>query len=372
MKNVLGIIFADSHYDNMGVLTSVRPLGALPVAGRYRLIDFVLSNMVNSGMINVAVVTQNNYHSLMAHLGSGKQYNLSRKRYGLTLFPPFSNVESGDSDSRIDILYGLLHFLKRSSQDYVLLCDANIVMNSKYDRFFEEHLRSKADISIAYQKIGSQSVEDVSSEAYLYVDEDNCVKDIEMGSNISGSSNKYLGHILISRQTLINIIENSKVRGKKGYLMNLVSRNIGKLNIRGYQSNVYARKINTINEFYQLNMDLLQADIRKTLFKAETSIFTKEKDMVPTRYQDFAKMKNSFIADGCIIDGTVENSILFRGVTVKKGAIVKNAIIFENTLIDNNAELEHVICDKNVIVRENKRLVGADGFPVVVEKNKVI
>lgn len=372
MKNVLGIIFADSHYDKMGILTSVRPLGALPVAGRYRLIDFVLSNMVNSGMINVAVVTQNNYHSLMDHLGSGKQYNLSRKRYGLTLFPPFSNVESSDSDSRIDILYGLLHFLKRSSQDYVLLCDSNIVMNSKYDRFFKAHLDSKADITIAYQKIDKHVVEDSSSEAYLYVDDENNIKDIELGSNISGSMNKYLGHILINRQTLINIIENSKVRGKKGYLMNLVSRNIGKLNIRGYQSNVYGRKINTINEFYQLNMELLDANVRKTLFKAETSIFTKEKDMTPTRYLDYARMKNSFVADGCVIDGIVENSILFRGVTVKKGAIIKNSILFENTNIDHQVELENVICDKNVMIRENKRLIGTEDFPIVVGKNKVI
>ena len=139
MNNVIGVIFADSHYTNLEELTKVRPLAALPIYGRYRVIDFVLSNMVNSGMINVAVVTQNNYHSLMGHIGSGKHWNLARKRYGLTLFPPFSNLSSTGSDSRIDILYGVLDFLKRSKQEYVLLAESHVVINHTFNELFEKH-----------------------------------------------------------------------------------------------------------------------------------------------------------------------------------------------------------------------------------------
>lgn len=371
MQKVLGVIFADSHYASINELTNVRPLGALPIAGRYRIIDFVLSNMVNSGMINVAVVTQNNYHSLMGHLGSGKHWNLARKRYGLTLFPPFSNLSSSGSDSRIDILYGVLDYLKRSSQEYVLLAESNILINKKFNDFFENHLATKADISIAYQNIEDYESKD-ATESYIYTDEDENVCDIETGENLSNATKKYFGYILINKQVLINFIEHSKVRGKKGYLTNLIAKNIGILKIKAYHFDGYGRKIATLSDYYDASMEILNQDVREELFTSAHPIYTKDKDTTPTRYLNNACVKNCFVADGCLIDGEIENSIIFRNVKIKKGSVIQNSIILQQSDIGENVHLKNVVLDKKVIIRDDSELVGTKDFPVIVGKGKII
>lgn len=370
MKDVLGIIFADDHNARIPELTGFRPLGAIPVAGRYRSIDFILSNMVNSGIINIAVVTQNNYHSLMDHLGSGKQWNLSRKKYGLMLFPPYANSESLATDSRIDFLYGLLSYLKISTQKYVLLSESNIIMNSTFDNAIEAHIASNADLTILYQDVLDNNNE--SNDSFIYTDEEENVLDIEINANYNGSHKKCLGMYIIDRQVLISIIENSHSRGKKGYLMNLVLRNLGKLKIKAYSSQTFIRKINTIHDYYQMNMEVLQKDIRDILFNADNKIYTKVKDMTPTKYLANSKVRNSFIADGCVIDGEVENSIIFRGVVINKGSVIKNSIIMQQSEIQNNTHLENVILDKSVLIRDNKTLIGTENYPIVVTKGKVI
>ena len=371
MQKVIGVIFADSHYADVKDLTNVRPLASLPVDGRYRIVDFVLSNMVNSGMINVAVVTSNNYHSLMGHLGSGKHWNLARKRYGLTLFPPFSNLGSTGSDSRIDILYGILGFLKRSSQEYVLLSESNIVFNETFNDLFEKHLETGSDITIVYKDVadGEQNSE---RDAYIYTDENEKVLGVDVGENIAGATKKYFGFILINKQVLINIIEQSKVRGKKGYLVNLVSRNIGKLKISAYQFQGYGKMVLDVNDYYDVNMAILNKDIRNIVFNSEHPIYTKDKDTTPTKYMSNADVSNSFVADGCNIDGVVKNSVIFRNVNVKKGAVIENSIILQQGDIGENVHLKNVILDKKVIVRDGKELVGAEQFPVIVGKGRII
>ena len=371
MQKVIGVIFADSHYANVQELTNVRPLGALPISGRYRIIDFVLSNMVNSGMINVAVVTQNNYHSLMGHLGSGKNWNLARKRYGLMLFPPFSNLSSSGSDSRIDILYGVLGFLKRSTQEYVLLGESNIVANETFNKLFQQHVKDKADITIAYQKAVNCEEND-ENETYIVTDDNNNVLSVEIGGNASKTEKKYFGYVLVNKQVLISIIEHSKVRGKKGYLTNLIGRNIGKLKIKAYEFEGYGRKISNINDYYNTSMELLNKDVRDQLFNKEHPIYTKDKDSTPTKYLSNSSVTNSFVADGCIVDGVVENSIIFRGVRIKKGTVIKNSIILQQSDIGENVKLKNVILDKKTMIRDEKELVGTEEFPIVVGKGKII
>lgn len=371
MQKVIGIIFADSHYANVQELTNVRPLGALPISGRYRIIDFVLSNMVNSGMINIAVVTQNNYHSLMGHLGSGKNWNLARKRYGLMLFPPFSNLNSSDSDSRIDILYGVLGFLKRSTQDYVLLAESNIISNKTFNEMFQQHVKEKSDITIAYQGV-SNCEENDEHETYIETDNDGNVVSIDIGGNVSKTNKKYFGYVLINKQVLISIIEHSKVRGKKGYLTNIIGRNINKLKIKSFQFEGYGRKISSVNDYYNTSMELLKKDVRIQLFNKAHPIYTKDKDSTPTKYLANSNVTNSFVADGCIIDGTVENSIIFRGVRVKKGCVIKNSIILQQSDIGENVKLKNVILDKKTMIRDDKELVGTEDFPIVVGKGMII
>ena len=371
MNNVIGVIFADSHYTNINELTKVRPLAALPISGRYRIVDFVLSNMVNSGMINVAVVTQNNYHSLMGHLGSGKHWNLARKRYGLTLFPPFSNLSSTGSDSRIDILYGVLDFLKRSKQEYVLLAESHVVANRRFNELFEQHKHSNADITVVCKTIEENEASD-PLETYIYTDENGNVTSVEQGENLANANSKYFGYVLINKQVLISIIERSKVRGKKGYLTNLIVRNIGALNIKTYNFDGYGKMVKSVDDYYNISMDILTKEVRDELFNKHHPIYTKDKDSTPTRYLSNAKINNSLIADGCVIDGTVVNSIVARGVRVKKDCVIENSIIMQQSDIGEGVHLRNVIADKKVIVRDNKELVGTEQFPIVVGKGRII
>ena len=372
MQKVLGIIFAEARFAKLNELTNVRPLGALPFDGRYRMIDFVLSNMVNSGMINIAVVTQSNYHSLMGHLGSGKQWNLARKRYGLTLFPPFSNLSSSDvtSDSKLEILYGLLGYLKRSTQDYVLLSDSNIVSNMTFNKMFESHIANKADITVAVRK--SELCQDDEDHVFVKVDNDLNVTEMVFSQEKNKYKYSYFGYIVIGRQYLIELLERSKSHGDVGFLNNVITKNIQSSKVKAFEIEGYAQKILDINKYYKTSLELLNPEIKKELFDKETVIFTREKDTTPTIYKDNAKVNNSIIADGCVIDGEVVNSILFRGVKVKKGAVIKNSIIMENGEIGNNVDIDGVIADKNVIIRDNKKLTGTEDFPVVVPKGKVI
>lgn len=371
MKDVLGIVFADEHTTKIGELTARRPLAAIPVAGRYRLIDFILSDMVNSGMINIAVVTQNNYHSLMDHLGSGKAWNLSRKKYGLYLFPPYASAESIGHDNRIDSLYSLLSYLKHSTQSYVILSESNLLVNATLQNAFKHHVKTGADITVLYETVDKNEIE-TDRDSFIYTNEKDEVIDIEINTNYNESCKRCIGVYIIDRNLLIHIIENCHARGKKGYLMNLISRNIGRLNIQSYQIHAYLKRIATIQEFYNVNMEVLDKKVRERLFNNEYTIYTKIKDTIPTTYLENAKVKNSFIADGCEIDGTVENSVIFRGVKIKKGTVIRNSIIMQQTEIEQNCTLENVIADKLVFIHEGKTLIGTKDFPVVIPKEKVI
>ncbi len=371
MKNVLGIVFADNHSIKLGDLTKKRPLAAVPVAGRYRSIDFILSNMVNSGIINIAVLTENNYHSLMDHLGSGKAWNLSRKKYGLSLFPPYSSPDSVGHDNRINTLYSLLSYLKHSSQQYVVLAESNIITNATLNNAFKYHVKNNADITVIYETVNETDTI-TEADSFIYTNSNDEVVDIEINSNYNESTKRCVGAYIVEKNCLINIIENSHARGKKGYLMNLISRNIGKLNIKAYETTVFMRRFTTINDFYKFNMDVLTKQTRENLFNSAHKIYTKIKDMVPTTYLNNANVKNSFIADGCEIDGTVENCIIFRGVKIKKGTVVKNSIIMQQTEILSNCHLENVIADKLVLINEGRTIVGTEDFPIVIPKGKVI
>jgi len=366
MNNVIGVIFAESRHADLDVLTNQRPLAAIPIHGRYRMIDFTLSNMVNSGMKNVAVVTKDNYHSLMGHLESGKEWNLARKRGGITLFPPFVNGDTGTSDSRIDILYGLIGFLKKSPEQYVLLSEANVILNTTFNELFEEHVSKKADISVVYKKMKETDGSSVH-ETYLVADEKKNLLAIEPGNNLSKTDIKYYGYILINKNILISIVEQAKIRGYKGYFENIINRSIGKYNINLFELTCYSRRVTSINNYFGASMDMLNEDLRNKLFN-EQPIFTKSKDTMPTRYVEGSKATNSLVADGCIIEGEIENSIIFRNVKVAKGAKVINSVIMQECEIGENVTLKNVILDKKVKIKANEELIGPATYPIVVGK----
>lgn len=373
MTDAMGIIFSEKADIRLNELTEMRSVAAVPVGGRYRLIDFPLSNMVNSGIINIGVTTQHNYSSLMDHVGNGKAWDLSRKNYGLFILPPYISRESHNfSKGNVDILYGIDNYLKKSQQKYIILCEGNIMCNIDYRLPLEYHIQNKADITLIYNEEPGLSNEELSRHVILNLSEENRVTNLEVHPKKPKTHNVYMEMLIVERSLLRLLVEECVAIGEHDLNMDLLLANIPKLNILGYKFDGYVGRIDSVRSYYSNNMNLLDEDIRNEMFNSKGRIYTKVKDQVPTKYLEGAQPKNSMIADGCTIQGTVENSIIFRGVQIKKGAKVRNSIIMQDTVIGENCDLEHVVLDKDVTVRDNKRLIGQDTYPIVIGKRAVI
>ena len=331
MLDTMGVIIACNCESDLNELTRKRTVSAVPFAGRYRLIDFALSAMVNSGISTVGVAT----------------------REGPFVLPP-STDEELTGDCRVAALQGVLRFLERSKQHYVVVADSNNVCNIRFDKIVERHKANNADITVVYQRVKSKT----DGEAYADVDENEAVKDIVYSKDRKKCLNRITGYYIFTKDLLINLLEDCMLHDKKRFIKDLIERNINKLKIYGYCFDGFLRAIKDVDSYYSVSMELFDFKNRKDIFISEDKIFTKSKDRVPTRYLTNANVKNSIVADGCVIDGTVENSIIFRGVRVNKGAVIKNSIVMQDGIVSADATLDCCILDKTCVIREGKTLIG--------------
>lgn len=371
MTDAMGIILTRNQDVIMNELTQVRDLAALPFAGRYRLIDFVLSNMVNSGIINVGIATHVNYSSLMDHVGSGKPWDLNRKNYGLFMLPPQVRGASLGAASDVDLLHNVLTYLHRSKQKYVVLTGANFVCNMTYNEAIKFHEEKGADITAIYNEL---DITDPQLKKSTTFDIDSNDKVVGIHYNLSEpvSKNAGIDMFIIERTKLQALIEDAYAKGSHSFINDILRTSMNNLNICAYKYEGFVGRIDSVVSYYDNNMKMLDADVRKELFAGKNPIYTKVKDQVPTKYLDGAEVKNSLVADGCIIDGVVENSIIFRGVHIAKGAHVKNCIVMQNSVISERCDLENVVIDKECTLRQGKRLVGQPTYPFILPKRTLI
>ncbi len=378
MKNdMLGVIFSENPEASMGELTSLRSLAAVPLGGRYRIIDFMLSNMVNSGILKVGITTPVNYQSLTDHLGTGKDWDMDRKDDGLYILPP---KDTGESDVEaiggIERLSGISSFLTKSQQEYVLVTDCNTICNIDFDKVLESHLENEADFTLVCTPVKDLSSKEVRKHILLEVDGDDNVTDMHVYPSHQVTDLSYMHMFITRRETLMELVEYASTHGKhqisKDILLPAVTND--QVKVCAYKFEGYRKKIDSIQSFYKANIDMLNKDIRDELFglSVDNPIFTKIKDSVPTKYSKTAEVQNAFIADGCKIEGTVKNSVLFRGVHVGKGASVENCILMQDSEVMENCLVENVIFDKGVILRSGKKLVGQDTYPMVIGKETVV
>ncbi|HQJ92792.1 MAG TPA: glucose-1-phosphate adenylyltransferase subunit GlgD [Clostridia bacterium] len=374
MKDALGIIFAEGTDTGFGSLTSKRSLAAVPIASRYRIIDFILSSMVNSGITNVGIITQRNYKSLMDHVGTGKEWDLNRKIGGLLLIPPTPSRDIIGSD-KVDLLdlAGALGFLERSPQKYVVLSKSHLICNLNFTDAFEKHVNSNAIVTILYQELEPEGeISGLKNRYFLTTDENDKITQIKAYTSTNESNKISLDIYIINKDFLIYLIRDGLASGERGSLSEVFARRVEHMKMIGYVARDFVARIDSIKTFYQANMVILQKEIREKLFFEPGRIYTKVKDEAPSKYMKSAVVKNSLIADGCVIDGYVENSIIFRGVKVVKGARVTNSIIMQGSEIQENATLEHVILDKEVIIRQDIRLTGQKSYLVLIDKGAIV
>ena len=367
MGNVLGLVFANMHDTTLGDMTKNRTMGSVMFGGRYRLIDFPLSNMVNTGISEVGVITKSNYQSLLDHLGSAREWDLARKKGGLYILPPFGNVESTLYRGRIEALYGAMSFIKHSRAKYVILSDCDVVTNIDYKPIVAAHIESGADIT-AVAHTGVYSSDDIKTSTVFNVDADKNVTSVLINPDISGTCTTSLNVFVMSMDFLIETVNDAMARGNVSFERNILQEKCRELKIKIYEYDNYFSKLNSPESYFKSNMALLEPENARKLFVPKRSIYTKVSDNAPVKYDLDSKVSNSLIADGCIIEGEVENSVLFRGVKVGKGAKVKNCILMQGTVVGDNAELNYLITDKNVSICENHILTSSPQYPMYVGK----
>ncbi|MDR2899590.1 MAG: glucose-1-phosphate adenylyltransferase subunit GlgD [Clostridiales bacterium] len=370
MITAAGIILAGGNNERLGNLTAERATSAMPVASCYRAIDFTLSNMTNSGIKKVAVITQYNSRSLRDHLSSSKWWDFGRKKGGLFIFSPFTSKDGsmwfrGTADS----MYQNMAFLRRSNEKYIVIVNGNGIYKMDYSKMVDYHVEKNADITIAYTNLKN---EDSSKMGMIKVDNSDLVTEFEEKPLDSSLSQVSLGIYVIERTLLIRLIEDAIERGDFDFVRDILVRHIKSHKVCGYEFDGYWNAISSIESYYNINMDFLNKEIGDSFFASYPRIYTKPKDEPPVKHNIGAVVKNCIIGNGSILNGYVENSVLFRKVYTGDNSVIRRSIIMEGSYIGNNCVIEHAILDKEVVVSDGKRVVGTPEEPFIVTKRSVI
>lgn len=366
-----GIIFAYRSNPQLRELSQQRNTCSIPYAGRYRVVDFMLSNMVNAGITDVGLIVHANYQSLLDHVGSGKDWDLSRKHGGLRILPPFgyaSKKHEGDYRGRMDALAGVYNYLEYIRQPYVVLAGGDIAANLDLADVFERHMKTGADITA----VCTPSPRGESQECdYFTVDENNVITDVSVNP-ISPMGCESMEIYIMSKDLLMSLVEYCIAHNIPSFSQGVLLNMMGKLKMMSYCFEGYAARLQSVTGYYARSMEMLEPCIRANLFAPSRPIKTKDRSDPSTYYGPDALAQNSLVADGCMIEGEVINSILFRGVRVEKGARIENSILMQGTVIQAGATMKYVITDKNVQVNAGRMLMGHETYPLAIAKNAVV
>lgn len=373
-----GIIFANLNDKNIPELTAVRTQASVPFGGRYRLIDFVLSGMVNAGITDVNVITSYNYQSLVDHLGSGKDWDLARRTGGLRLLTPniasFSSRGANRYDTRLDALYSISDALSKIKDELLVIADSDAIFNIDLSDMIAKHKESGADLTFAVKRMKLSGNE---SENYNIYDSDKWGNLISVASHpyhLEGMRDVSMNLWIANRTFLLSAIRDAAAHGYDSLTKGIVARYMGRADMKVYRYDGFYACVNQLEDYYACSMQLTtDKDMWDSLFGAKHQpIITKVRNSPSTQYVSGSKVKSSMIADGCVIEGTVENCILFRGVRIAKGSVVKNCILFQDTIVGEGSQLSSVITDKNVVIRQGVTLCGHPSKPFYIDKNKMI
>ena len=373
-----GLIFSNIHDECLPELTRLRTMASVPFGGRYRLIDFPLSNMVNSGISQIGIITHYNYQSLLDHIGTGKDWDLARRSGGIKILPPFitaydAKATSSLYNTRLEALLGVTNFISRCTEDVLVLSDCDTICNIDLSKVLAQHEETGADITVVTKRVDSAEF-NADRHSVLVLDEEDKILDAaEYSSDIKGSFDVSTNIMVITRRYLITVLNDAAAHGYTSFFRDIISRNVGKADFRAYRYDGFYALINNLPGYFDTSMKLLESDVREELFEiADRPVFTKVRNSAPTSYSEGAKVSNSIVADGCVIEGTVENCVVFRGVKVGKGTVVRNSILLQDTYIGENVNLNCVITDKNAVIRDGRNLSGHESMPFYIGKGVMV
>ncbi len=372
MKGLHGIIFSYEKHTNLRELTANRTPASVPFAGRYRIIDFILSSMVNAGITDVGVVLHGRYQSLMDHLGSGKDWDLSRKHGGLRLLPPFAYEKSGfirEFRGRMEALAGVRSYLQGIRQSHVVMANSDLIINIPLQDVYQAHLNSGADITAVCTSNLDANAEDVN---YFRLDSNGRITETLFSLRNPEGYYRSLEIYILSKQLLLDLVDEGTSHDLFNFRSAVLQGKADSLHIQSYVWDGYAAQIHSVKEYYDRSVELLDPAIRREVFHPQRPVHTKERNDASTYVDPDGSCSNCIVADGCTIEGTVENSILFRGVSVARGAEVKNCVLMQDVTVDRDAVLHYVVADKNVEIMESRTLMGHDQYPMAIAKNSKV
>ena len=373
--NMTGIIFSEKHANHpLSTLTQDRNMAAIPFGGRYRMVDFVLSNMVNSGITTVGVLATQHYQSLMDHLNNAQQYDLNRKNGGLQVLPPFATQTLGGANYRgkLDDLRNALDYLEHANTPYVLMADADVVCNIDYRPALEDHIASGCDLTIFATRESGDSQE--CFEAVVRADSSRQVTSYALECPARDGEYAAMGHVIMSRELLISVVRDYTSRGIYDFRRDFIQHefNRGRLSINLYKVHDVVLRVRDVNEYFHTSLSIIDSTVGTPLFRGDRPIFTRVTDEVPCYYGMDCEVSGAVIADGCMIEGKVDNCVLSRGVRIGKGAVVKNCVIMQGSVVGEGASLENVVVDKWVNITAGAQLKGLHSNPVVIRKGVTV
>lgn len=370
MQNCIGVILGEMSGEKYGSLSKNRPAYMLPYGGRYRLIDFTLSNLANNDFSSVILYAGTNMKSTLNHIGNGKPWELNRRRNGLAIFPSIYGI--GDNNiNEIKIYYNSLQFYEEAKEDTLYFTDPMIIDKEDLTEPYEKFRKEDYDVLLFYKNLDDTIGRYIGERKLIYNNQGELSNiGINLGTEENFSMLVRLG--FIKKDIFIDLIKETTENRSEKKLINAIANKIGELKIGLFNQEENIEIIRDLKDFYKSNMRLLKKEQYNNIFYKNGVVLTKSKDEPPARYGKSAIVKNSLVANGCIINGQVQNSIIFRGVTVEKDAIVKNSILFENTIIEKDSVLVKVITDKSVTIKEGVSLFGSSENPYVINKNSVI
>ncbi len=374
---VAGLIFSNIHNAEIPELTSVRTMASLPFGCRYRLIDFPLSNMVNSGITKVGIIAHNNYQSLMDHIGTGKDWDLARRSGGIKILPPFITAYDSSNNrlykNRLEALMGVTNFISKCSEEHIVLSDCDFICNIDLNEVLEDHKDKNADVTIVTRTF--KAGEFISSEglAKISLDQNGMATEFVIYKDATVDAEVSTNIMIFNRLFLLNVINDAISHGYKQFYQEMLGSRIGSARINCYHYDGISLQVSSLESYFKCSMQLLNPEVRNGLFNVENrSIYTKLRNSAPTVYAEGCKVVNSYVADGCVIEGTVENSIIFRGVHIGKGTVVKNSILLQDTITGTNVSLNCLITDKNVVIRNDRVLSGHESMPFFISKGAMV
>lgn len=371
---MVGIIFSNIYDQALGDLTKHRTLASLPFGGRYRLIDFILSNMANSNMETIGIITKYNYQSLMDHLGSCGEWDLNRKNGRVFILPPFGTGQTSVYQGKLEALQGALPYLKKAKGSHVLLSGSHILCNIDYENVLKSHVKSGAKVTAVANRSCTSEITGGEIEELILTEKDGIATDIAISHKYEKSDLISMGMYILDKQYLISIVEDSVAHGffhfEKDFLQKYFMDKEIDINVYEFKKTVLRNT--DIPSYFANHQKLLDASVRNDIFDSQNPIYTKVRDEVPSFYDENAIVNNCLLADGCRIMGTVENSVLSRNVIVEAGAVVKNSIIMQGTVVHSGANIEYAIIDKDATITEDRTLVGAATAPIIIQKGEKI